>query len=364
MLKDYKQSEKYYTQALDINSEAGVIKGIIECHKALMPVYAALGNYQLALEHHKKYYELRDSSIDKQFKLLTRQLEMQYRTSEKDKELARQEIQIQKKEHTIKSQNRLLLFVGIGSVLSLALLATLYHNRKQKKNLEILQYEKNRQLAQLKARMEGEEKERERIARELHDGIMVQLSAAQMSLSTILTYNDLKYTEEIEYILNQMEEATQELRKSVHNLMPDLLLKEGLIAATQYFIRTLEYSYGISINFQSIGMMPRITRDHELMIYRMIQELLHNIIKHAHADFALVQIHGQTDMVSIVIEDNGTGWEQADTTEGTGLRGIQSRVQSLNGHFNIRSQPDRGTSVYIEIETEALLALKNRTDAY
>jgi signal transduction histidine kinase len=212
--------------------------------------------------------------------------------------------------------------------------------------------------------MEGEERERERIARELHDGIMVQFSSAQMNLSAMIERYHISDTAELESILVQLENATQELRKSAHNLMPDMLLQEGLAAATHYFCKTLQLSTGIKIDFHVIGTMPLIAPEYELMLYRMIQELLHNTIKHAKASYALVQINCHPDILSIIVEDNGVGFDSdAVKSQGMGIANLKSRIHSLNGNFSLTSNQQSGTSVYIELETKLLQSLNTLVDA-
>ncbi|HRO41519.1 MAG TPA: sensor histidine kinase [Flavipsychrobacter sp.] len=355
-MKNYPEAEHYYLSALAISEEENLTKGIIESNKALVDIYSAMGNSKASLLHRNAYDTLQDSAANARRNELVNDLEIKYRTAEKDKELAEQQLLLQQKESKIRGQNRFIIFITVGSFLILALVATLYRNYKQKKNIELLKFKTERKIAQLKARMQGEEKERERIARELHDGIMVQLSAAQMNLSTLIEKEKNNSGEEIEQILVQLENATKELRKSAHNLMPDMLLKEGLAAAAHYFVKSLERSTNIQTHFQLIGEMPALAPDYELMLYRVIQELLQNIIKHAKAKNVIVQMNCQHDMISLVVEDDGVGFDKnkLEEFEGMGLGSIASRIKSLQGHFSINSAPEKGTSVYIELEIKQL----------
>jgi len=355
-LKNYKLAEQYYQQALTISQEEKLNKSMYECYKALVSVYTGLGDYEKALSYRDAYEQMKDSTQNAERMLKVQQLEVEYRTAQKDKEIAQKQLLLHQQGTVIQRKNRMIIFVVIGSILTVALLIALQRNYKNKKKLELLQLEKNREIAQLKATMQGEEKERERIARELHDGIMVQFSSAQMNLSALIERSDIAHTPAMEHVLDQLEDATKELRKSAHNLMPDMLLKEGLAEATHYFCKTLEQSSNTNIHFQLIGVMEPLSPVYELMFYRIIQELLQNTLKHAKAKEILVQINCQPDVFSIAVEDDGIGFseQQLSGKEGMGLSGIRSRIASLNGHFYINTQPNRGTSVYIEVETKYL----------
>jgi len=354
-LNDYDKASGYYLKALEISLEEDLVKSTEECYKALASINTALGDYKTALKYQNSYAALRDSNVNEKRMNTVSAMEVKYRTSEKDKALVQQKLLLANKEIEIRRKNNWIIGVGAFSFILMTVMISLYHNRKQKEKLRLVKQEKERELAQLKAMMEGEEQERERIARELHDGIMVQFSSVGMNLSVLMEKSGLAQSEEFERLLNHLENATQELRKSAHNLMPDILLQEGLAEATHYFCKNLQRSSGIRIDFQLIGTLPRIAPYFELMIYRIIQELLQNMVKYSRADYALVQVNCQEDLISVVVEDDGIGMKKIPENEkSTGIAGIKKRLHSLNGHFHIDSEEGKGTSVYIELETRYL----------
>lgn len=363
-LKDYKKAEDYYLKALNISKEEKLYKGMRECYKALVDVNVGLGNYKAALNYRNAFAQLEDSTSNAEKLATVNQLEIKYRTSQKDKELAQQQLLLAKQNNKLKQQRIWIGFISAVSILLIGLIGSTYRNRRSRERMQQIKMEKEHELSQLKAVMEGEERERERIARELHDGIMVQFSSAQMNLSAMIERGEIADTSELESILVQLENATKELRKSAHNLMPDMLLQEGLAAATHYFCKTLQRSTGIKIEFHLIGIIPLIAPEYELMLYRMIQELLHNMLKHARASYALVQINCHTDILTVVVEDNGVGIdENAANSKGMGIANIKARIHSLNGHFSLTSNLPSGTSVYIELETKLLQSLNTLVNA-
>ena len=365
-LKDFTKAEEYYKKVLRIAKKEKLNKGIMDCYKALVAIYSDRGDYRLALQYKNDYEAMQDSTVNAERLASINHLEVKYRTSEKDKELTENKLLLHQKEALILRKNRLIATIVGGSLLSIALLGALYKNRRHRQKIALLKMENEREVNLLRANMEGEEKERVRIARELHDGIMVQFSSAQMNLGALIEKTDLADSDEMEKILVQLEAATKELRKSAHNLMPDMLLQEGLADATHYFCKTLELSASIDIEFHLIGQLPSIAPEYELMLYRIIQELLQNTVKHSRASHVLVQLNCHGDMISINVEDNGIGFDDTSSTtrEGMGLRGIRSRLKSLNGTVSIHNNPGGGASVYIEVESSFLKKPVVNTNVY
>lgn len=365
-LKDYPKAEKYFLEMLHITQQANTVKGVAKCYKSLVEVYTQMGNYKAAQQYRNKYDNLIDSTENAEKLKLLSELESKYRIAEKDKDIAEKQLLLKQKENEIKQKNILLGSVAGGTLLLMALFVSLYRTKKHKENLGTVRLEKERELTQLRATMKGEEKERIRIARELHDGIMVRFSSVQMNLSALIERSETGETEKLNDILSQLEEATKELRKSAHNLMPDMLLQEGLGEAAHYFCKTLQRSTGIEIDFQQYGCLPPIAREYELMAYRMIQELLQNVLKHAKATAVLVQLNCQPHMISIVVEDNGAGFDThyRNRHTGIGLHSIEERVRSLHGNLSVSSNPGEGTSVYIELDTQYLQQNNSETYAH
>src|SRR5690606_20151980 len=154
----------------------------------------------------------------------------------------------------------------------------------------------------------GEEQERSRLARELHDGIMVLFSAIRMKLRQLpKSHRALTTDREFNDLNDELEQAIKELRRTAHNLMPDMLLDGGLAEAVFYFCKSLQQNSPLRINFQLYGNLPRLKEDAELSLYRIIQELVQNIIRHAEANKALVQFNYRDEVLCVTIEDNGKG---------------------------------------------------------
>jgi signal transduction histidine kinase len=126
------------------------------------------------------------------------------------------------------------------------------------------------------------------------------------------------------------------------------LLQEGLVKASSLFCERVRKGHTLAIDFETWGDIRRLPTEIELAVYRIIQELVHNILKHAKASQSVVQIVFHDNQLCITVEDDGSGIP-AGHSEGVGLRSIRERVHSMNGQVDIASSPGKGTSVYIEL---------------
>ena len=293
--------------------------------------------YKLASSQLIKTLNLRDSLYRKDNLEMMGKLEVKYQIAEKDKLLALKQLQITKQQNQIKERNIWLGGAIAAGMLLAALLMSLFRNNKKKE-----------EIARLKSMMRGEEKERARIAHELHDGIISELSAVKMHFSAIeYQVKEHAAASDFREAMAQLEDTTEELRKTSHNLMPEILIQSGIGIAVHSFCEKLRKSTSIHIDFQAYGEIPRLNLEFELTIYRIIQELVQNILKHAQASHILVQLSCEDQLLTVTVEDNGKGIPDQVMSDGMGLNNIKTRVKALDGQINIESSP-AGTSIYLE----------------
>lgn len=227
-------------------------------------------------------------------------------------------------------------------------------NRKQLQEEKIRNLEQEKNITELKGILRGEEKERKRLARELHDGIMGQLSAIKLSLSFLKKkYNILSSANDFNEVISNLDEAAKDLRNTAHNLMPAALSYHGLNAALQVFCNKINQNTGLQVHIYTYGELPKLDAYFELSIYRIIQELIQNIIKHAKATEALLQINFFDDQLTVTIEDNGSGFniETINEVSGFGLTNIRERISAFHGTFTISSRNVNGTAIEIVFDT-------------
>ncbi len=315
-------------------------------------LYEDWGDYKKALKYYKEYKEISDSASSEQNKQYASRLEVEYETAKKEARINLQQAAIR--------QKNTLNYILIGSAVALLIISLLsYRNYRNKQKLQqqrISELEKEKQLLATQALLKGQEDERSRLARDLHDGLGGLLSGVKLQLGAMK--GNLLMTEEHARVfnnaLNKLDESIREMRRVAHNMMPEALINLGLSQALQDYCDGLSESQQFVINCQLYGLDQRMSPSSEVVVYRIVQELLNNAVKHAGATTILAQVMRQDNRLTITVEDNGKGFdkEQLDTMQTAGLRNIQSRVHYLRGQMDIQSAAGKGTSVHIECTIE------------
>jgi signal transduction histidine kinase len=234
----------------------------------------------------------------------------------------------------------------------------LYRNYKHKQKLQqqrINELETEKQLAATESVLKGEEQERTRLAKDLHDGLGGMLSGIKYSFQTMK--GNLIMTPEnhqaFERSMDMLDSSIKEMRRVAHNMMPEALLKFGLDTALKDFCNDINQSGALLVTYQSFGMENEvIEQTTAITIYRIVQELINNTMKHAAARTAIVQVSKTNDEISITVEDDGKGFNPIDLqkAKGIGWSNIQSRIEYLKGKVDVKSETGKGTSVLIEFK--------------
>ena len=207
-----------------------------------------------------------------------------------------------------------------------------------------------KEMQLLEALREGEEKERSRLARDLHDEISGMVAAAKMHFAALsFTIPQIGEIQEFRQGNHLLDETALKIRNTSHNLMPEILLDNGLDQALNQYCRNISNAQ-LKIEYLVIGQVVRYPANFELSLYRIVQELINNIIRHAKATQALVQISYQNNSLCLTIEDNGIGFNEVVQSEGTGLQSIQRRIAIMNGTMEIQSTAGQGASIYLEFQ--------------
>ncbi|MCF3110227.1 histidine kinase [Niabella sp. CC-SYL272] len=333
----------------------------LEVYRKSAMVYAGLNDYPAAYRYQALYSALSDSLHESRFRNDINDMEARYKTAESEKQVA--SLKAANAQAALQaSKNRLFNFLLAGACLLLLAFAIFYYlyYKSHKKLLEqeavnhrqqIRELAQQQQLTITRSILEGEERERERLARDLHDGLGGLLSGVKINFSSWAKQHlgpaaDPPFFK----ILGQLDHSVEELRRVARNLMPQSLIEFGLETALKdlcgFYMKD-----GLKIDFQSFNIQPGIDRLKQVHIYRIIQELLSNTVKHARANYVLLQCSQNGDRFFITIEDDGTGFEPGSLSEkkGSGIHNIKNRVNYLDGQLDIRSEPGNGTVVSIEL---------------
>jgi two-component system, NarL family, sensor kinase len=361
-IEEYKVASKYLLTALPAAIAGNYAEEKMKIFQELATVAEKTNNKSAAYDYLKQAVQLRDSINLDNSKKAVAEIENKYQAAEKEKEIVElnADKQIQSLSIQRKSTLNYILFISLAALLIAAILG--YRNFRNRQQLakqqdelqqqRIRELEKDKQLVAVDAMLQGQEEERSRLAKDLHDGLGGLLSGVKFSLSNmkdnlIITPDNMTV---FERSLDMLDTSIKELRRVAHNMMPELLTKFGLDEALKEYCNSINATNLLSVKYQSIGMDTRIEKSSEIIIYRIIQELLNNIMKHAAAKEATVQLVKEEGRLSIIVEDDGKGFDTAliKNNKGAGLTSIQSRVDYLKGQLDIHSETGKGTLVNIE----------------
>ncbi|MBT1704635.1 tetratricopeptide repeat-containing sensor histidine kinase [Chryseosolibacter indicus] len=297
-----------------------------------------------ALVLRKKYDVLKDSILNETTQSRVHEMELKYQTTLKEKTLAQQKLLIARHEYEIQRKNKwiILSVSGLFFICSGGLIIFLFYRHRAR----IVHASKRAML--LQAQINGEEQERTRQARELHDGVVGILSAAKMHLSLLKPcQNDEENKKLYEKALSLITDAGIEVRNISHNLAPEILLQEGFENAIRDFCRRVSHS-ALRINFYAVTTIPKLSPPLELLIYRIVQESVNNIIKHAQATFGIVQVGMDNGCLSLTIEDDGKGFDVKNIQfKGLGIQNLIARIESVGGTYELSSAYGKGTTIHL-----------------
>jgi signal transduction histidine kinase len=321
-----------------------------ETLREIYTYFKEAGRHRKALNTLVRYHEVSDSIFNIEKAEIISELMLKY---EKEKDRLRI-LRLENENLQRLKQRNLIIFAASGVfILAILLLAFLqYKNRKNR----IIAGQRIRQLEEEKKHMaarflvEGQEKERKRVALELHDNLGVLLSATKMQFTEV-SDSSPENRQVIEKAKKLLEQASTDVRKISHNLMPGLLTKLGLFEALEDLFEMLKDTEGIDAVLEIIGPRGRLPENSEIMLYRMFQEMVNNTIKHAGAGKADLTIIINSDEMQISYSDNGSGFDVEETLgkKTMGMQSILSRIRFLDGHINIDSSRDAGTVYRISI---------------
>lgn len=350
-LQQYGKAIPHLLPAITLAEEKNYISNISDAYGILATAYAGTGNFEKAYEYRTRFGQLRDSLRGQENAARIAHVEAKYETAVQKQSLAEQKVLIKQKESKLREKNFWIGGITGGSALLGVLLLTVYRSRSRQQQARLLQVKKEQELDLIKARMETEQEERTRIGQELHDGVVSQLLSIKLSLNALEEEHFNVRQPTLRQIANQLDEATLELRTTAHNLMPEALLRAGLEKAIHSLCEQIQRFSRMEVSFQIYGDIPEIQHEKKLSLYRIIQELIQNVIKHADATQLLVQLSCRDALLALTVEDNGIGLK-ADSTrrQGAGLANVRRRVEALSGSLDIHSEPGVETTFYMEFD--------------
>lgn len=327
----------YGEQALNIATSIKAMEQIMQAHEALAECKAQAADFKGAYREHIEYSAAKDSLFQQQKSKQLLELQTKYETNKN-----KQEIALLDQENKLKAaaiERNYFIIGGLVAVLAVfALLVYVWRYRAVQQQKAVAQQQKLRMRElQINSVLESQETERKRFAADLHDGMGQLVSALQLTVQSIKNTRDQEKTislvENSEHLLNDIQ---SEIRNIAFNLMPPILMKEGLIPATRELIRRVNQAAKLKSDVTVCDVANRLPDLIEISLYRIIQELISNVIKHSKAANLTVSFTGYDEEIVLTIEDDGMGYDLAgfqNSKQSNGWRTIQTRMQLIKGQI-------------------------------
>ena len=321
----------------------GLLEKLPILYTALAKNYKLAGNYVQYSKTVDTLLSLKDSLYKKNSADALAEMQTKYEVQKKENTIIQQHYDLVKKD--------LLIYIVVG-LLAVTILSGFFFLQNKRKNqrikLQAIEMEQKRKLTH--AIMKAEEDERKRIAEDLHDSVAQKMVVAKLNLEAFA--NGLQMEDQKQKIYGNintlLKESTDEVRSLSHSMMPHAFERYGLINSIKDFLDKI-HKKNFKINFNVDGDFSALKENRAFLVYRIMQECIQNVLKHSAAtklDISMINTNNEAD---IIVEDNGNGFNMELMNAGTGLKNIQSRVEFLNGKFEINSTSGKGTVVSIYI---------------
>jgi len=335
-------AEAYLKPAFDLAKKSKNKEELKEVYETYSNIYKDKGDFKKALEYYKLFSATQDSLLNKENSEVLENLKIKYQTAEKDAEITNQKSKLFKR--------NVLVFAMIGLLLFSFIYYKNYQNRQKVKLQKEILYQQD--LA-TKAVMKAEDDERKRMALHLHDGIGTLLSAINMNINVLEDFkeDEQQFSSVLTKTKSILDDAITEVRDLSHQMMPNMLIKNSLSSALRDLIeKTNSPKLKILLNID--GLKDDIDQNIQVVIYRIIQECINNIIRHAEAQRVKISIDQTSNSINIKIADDGKGFDPIANTaksDGMGLENIKSRIEFLKGEITIDSAMGKGTDINVVI---------------
>ncbi|GGD09186.1 hypothetical protein GCM10011368_08970 [Hyunsoonleella pacifica] len=353
--KNNVEKAKYYFKKADsITTQGNEIfkKSLIKENLSLL--YAKSKKFELAYQNLKEYHALSDSLNLKEQRIAIADIQEQY----DNEKLRADNLEIENK----RKQNRNLLigaitFIILGGTIMLLIQKNTRKKQKLAEQAKVLESQKlatvlkEQELVSIDAMIEGQEKERQRIANDLHDDLGGLMATVKLHFNAL---KDKQTPELFDKTTTLLDDAYHKVRSIAHAKNSGVIAKQGLLVAVQNMADKVSMANQISIKVIDHGLENRLENSLELTIFRVIQELITNVIKHAEATEATIHLTNHDDALNIMIEDDGKGFDPKQITKnhkGMGISSIDKRVEHLSGSMTIESEKGIGTTIIIDIPT-------------
>ncbi len=353
---------QYGDKAFKLSEEIGDRLVARNVSEKMAKLYASQNNFLKAYEYHTLFKDISDSILNETKTQQIADMETRYQSEKKEKENALLTASVESKEKqllTEKTKFSILIIVLVFIIIT----SVLIYNRNKLKQKKVLNEEKLRQeKLRVQSMIMAQEEERKHLAGELHDGLGQVLSAARLNVESLSLKENGHSEPLLASTINLIDHSFTELRNISHRMMPVQLIRFGLPSALNEVAASINKSGKIHVRFDADENIPRFGSTVEINVFRIVQEWLNNVIKYSGATEVSVQLIFHDEELTIMIEDNGGGFEVKKLNEGkgNGWYNINSRLSLINGQIEIDSKLNKGTLVSIFISVgNTILVIKN-----
>ena len=342
-LSEFEAAVKHGEKGLQIATALQNDNTIYSIKKNLATAYYQTGKLDKAYSLLKDAHLIYTESTNAERQKAINDILIKYDTEKKEKELATQNIQLLEKD--IKTSRFFQIILTLCFLILLGIIYFIFHRHrtKQKSIQQTIENEKNTLLALIN----GEEEERTRIATELHDGLASSLTAARYKLENSNAHS----IEDKEALIALLKRTHEDTRRIAHNLSPLMLETFGLYKSIEHFASENQ-NRSSKIHVFLSGDDSILNKSTSLIMYRFTQELIQNALKYADSSLISINFIITTDSISLMVEDNGIGFDLNTISLKGGLLSVRSRVESLRGDFEVNSKPNHGTVIHINLPLE------------
>jgi two-component system, NarL family, sensor kinase len=347
--KDYKAAILNAKEALKTAKEMASVAFIASCYDIMINASKASGDYETAFQTLTAEKKFNDSlSKIKNTRYLER-LKGEYNLDLKNKELNEKTLLLEQKAKDSRSKNSIIALL-IALLISFLVFFYLYKGRRKAQQLlqeQALTLVKQQQ--DFKSFMDGQESERKRIASDLHDGLAQNLVMLGIKVASVKSETEVE-KEKKQEVQNEINQLINETRKIAYNMMPDVLIELGLQKALKSLVNRMNQMNTLSFELKYQEPFLPISSSAEIQLYRIVQEALNNVIKHAKASWCEVNICSTNSGIKLIISDNGRGFDRKEQKqEGMGLKSLTSRVNSLGGTYKLVTAPGLGCKIIVDL---------------
>lgn len=338
-----KDSAKYYAyKAKEISKDFSK-----DTYLESLLVLSKIEDDSIAVKYYDSYIKLSDSLLKNERSIRNKFARIQYETEK-----------IEKENIEMTKQRMWLLIISVVIIIASFLLYLVINQRNKNKELQFIQKQQetneeiyNLMLSQNENIEEARTLEKKRISEELHDGVLGRLFGTRLSLDSLNLNNSPEAIKTRSQYIDELKTIEEDIRKVSHELNTDFVSGSGFIDIIKTLVETQTIAYKLSYNLDHDDTIhwDEITNKKKIHIYRIIQESLHNIYKHANATNVNISFTLKKNVICLTMTDNGSGFDVNKAKSGIGLKNMNSRIKEINGTIQITSEKELGTTVTINV---------------